>query len=87
MIGRRTLIRIAALASGSQYLSAAIAGPVTARARPAPTLLAGNTNTTGVAFKINGWDLRREGAARDPNVDSATEVWISLDRSWRAVWR
>jgi hypothetical protein len=85
MIGRRTLIRIAALAGASPALAVPNAPPSTARTRSAPSPFAGDA--TCVAFKIDGWEGRRDGVAGNRNVESATEAWISVNRSWRAAWR
>jgi hypothetical protein len=87
MIGRRTLIRIAALAGAPPALAAPIARPSTTRSRLAPASSAGDTDVMRVAFKIEGWEGRRDDAAGSPNVESGTEAWISVNRSWRAVWR
>jgi hypothetical protein len=87
MIGRRTLIRIAALAGASPASAAPIAPPSTGRTRSASTSSAANTDAMRVAFKIDGWEGRRDGAAGNPHVEFATEAWISIDRSWRGVWR
>ena len=87
MIGRRTLIRIAALAGASPALAAPGAPLSTARPRSAPFPFTGETDATCVAFKIDGWEGRRDSVAGNLNVESATEAWISINRSWRAVWR
>jgi hypothetical protein len=87
MIGRRTLIRIAALAGASPALAAPSAPPTTARTRSALSPFAGDPDATCVAFKIDGWEGRRDDVAGNRNVESPTEAWISINRSWRAAWR
>ncbi len=87
MIGRRTLIRIAALAGASPALAAPGAPLSTAQTRSAPSPFAWDTDATCVSFKIDGWEGLREGVASNRNVESATEAWISVNRSWRAAWR
>jgi hypothetical protein len=87
MIGRRTLIRMAALAGASPALAAPSAPLSTARTHSAPSPFARDTDAACVAFKIDGWEGRRDGVAGNLSVESATEAWISVNRSWRAVWR
>lgn len=86
MIGRRTLIRIAALAGASTAFEASIVLPSSSR----PHLAAGGTDATRVMFKIDGWGSCDDGATGDPtaaSIETALEAWISVDRSWRAAWR
>jgi hypothetical protein len=87
MIGRRTLIRIAAFAGAPPALAAPVARPSTARSRLAPTRSAGDTDAMRVAFKIEGWEGCRDDAASSPNVGSGTEAWFRVNRSWRVAWR
>ena len=53
MIGRRTLIRIAALAGASTAFAASILLPSSSR----PHLAAGGADATRVMFKIAGWEV------------------------------
>ena len=81
MIGRRTLIRIAALAGASTAFAASIVLPSSSRP---------DTDATRVMFKIDGWGSCDNGATGDPtaaSIETALEAWISVDRSWRAAWR
>jgi hypothetical protein len=88
MIGRRTLIRISALFGTFP----AFAGPIVLSSPilPESALARDETETVRVAFKIEGWESRRDDVIGDLNVastESATEAWVSIDRSWRAAWR
>jgi hypothetical protein len=87
MIDRRTLIRVAALAGATPALAASAAPPSAARTCSAPRPIAGTTAAKCIAFKIDGWEGRRDGVTADLNDETATEMWISVNRSWRAVWR
>jgi hypothetical protein len=43
-----------------------------------------------MAFKIAGWEDGGEDGTSDLKTGSAEtvgDIWISVDRSWRAVWR
>jgi hypothetical protein len=90
MIARRTLVRIAALAGVTPAFGAPIAPSLTARPGLAPSPGAGGTEAARMAFKIAGWEVGGEGATGDlkaGSAETAEEVWISIDRSWRATWR
>jgi hypothetical protein len=50
----------------------------------------------GPVFRIEGWSLRDEVAIDDAAMratdsarqsETADEVWIKFDRSWRTAWR
>jgi hypothetical protein len=79
MIGRRTLIRIAALGGASPEFVASIALPSIARPASADSPALGRTDAAPVTFKIHGWENRGDRAT--------AEVWMSVDRSWRTAWR
>ena len=102
MIGRRALIRIAAFAGVSPVLAAPMASSSTLRPHAVPLdqatsqPRADETDVTGVAFKIDGWESYGDGVTGNPQVavigsappaTPAQEVWISVNSSWRAVWR
>ena len=73
-------------------LAAAIARPLPAvRHRPAQSM-----RPNGPVFRIEGWSLRNEFAIDDAAMratdsarqsETAEEVWIKFDRSWRTAWR
>jgi hypothetical protein len=44
-----------------------------------PALPAGAEDGSDLVFKIDGWSVRDSGAG--------DEMWFSVNRSWRAVWR
>ena len=39
------------------------------------------TNEKSPQFKIDGWDISDAGVA------DADDVWLTVNRSWRAAWR
>jgi hypothetical protein len=39
------------------------------------------TNENSTRFKIDGWDISEAGVA------NADDVWLTVNRSWRAAWR
>ncbi len=55
----------------------AVAPPLQLLSCQQPTAAA---SPTRVAFKIHGWNTANENSV-------AEEVWLRLDRSWRAAWR
>ena len=73
-------------------LASAIARPLPAlRHRPARSM-----RPNGPVFRIEGWSLRDEVAIDDAAMratdsarqsETADEVWIKFDRSWRTAWR
>jgi hypothetical protein len=73
-------------------LASAIAHPLPAlRHRPAQSI-----RPNGPVFRIQGWSLRDEVAIDDAAMratdsarksETADEVWIKFDRSWRTAWR
>ena len=65
MIGRRTLIRIAALAGASPAFAAPIVLPSSARPHLAPSPVVRDTDA-GVIFKIDGWESCDDGVTGNP---------------------
>ena len=73
-------------------LASAIARPLPALRRRPPQSMEPN----GPVFRIEGWSLRDEVAIDDAAMratdsarqsETADEVWIKFDRSWRTAWR
>ena len=74
-------------------LSAHAAVPLDLSAHRLP---AGDANVNGLAFGIDGWELKRPVELGDPQMPSALnasdaspteQVWIGVNQAWRANWR
>jgi hypothetical protein len=91
-----------AFVGGTGILAAttpSIAYVLLASARPLPALRhrpAQSMRPNGPVFRIEGWSLRDEVAIDDAAMratdsarqsETADEVWIKFDRSWRTAWR
>jgi hypothetical protein len=62
-----------------------VAGATLLTVAPALALLpvpssAAAANARRIIFRIDGWSIPGDS-------DSADEVWIRVDRSWRTAWR
>jgi hypothetical protein len=94
IIDRRTFILISAplvaTAAAISILPAGMAGASSSE------LAGDNQKRQNIAFKVHGWDRRDDGAfggskpspaglvTGDPN---CSEVFISINQSWRTAWR
>jgi hypothetical protein len=55
-----------------------------------PQLLSGATDTNGLVFRIQGWDVHEASMRSDDSLihdPTGGEVWITLNQSWRTAWR
>lgn len=102
-ISRRSVIRNVALLGPASavvnlsLLSSTMAGHAAVLAGPSPRRPPADGAGMGrVVFRIDGWDRHDETAidrSITPSPDAAVgtlpdhEVWIGVNRSWRAAWR
>lgn len=96
-IGRRTFIRDVLVVGSAPALANVTLVP--AHAAPGPLVRQPVSSGAGmdrVVFKIDGWDRYGKIAfdrSTNPSLDcvhntiSNHEVWIAINRSWRATWR
>lgn len=89
--GRRTFILGTALVATAPVLAKALSLLSTVRSHTSllpeslsPQSPASETDVSCLAFKIDGWDRCGDIATDDAAGD---QVWISINRSWRAAWR
>jgi hypothetical protein len=79
MLERRSfLISCGCIVAG---LAAAEAGTPDVPAMVLPPRPSETSEAPGVALRVQGWD------APEPAEGAGGQIWISIDRSWRAAWR
>jgi hypothetical protein len=96
-IGRRTFIRDTLLLGSAPTLAnVTLLSPFAPLDRVVRQPIAGGAEKSRVVFKIDGWDRYGEIAfdrSTNRSLESAHntlsnhEVWIAINRSWRAAWR
>jgi hypothetical protein len=78
-IDRRTfMVQGATLLATTGYVGILVQGSPIGQSQ---RVVGSETNEKSARFKIDGWEICEAGVA------NANDVWLTVNRSWRAAWR